>query len=91
MISTDAQAPMQCEWVIGRYKGDRAKSIKAHAEAGIGYIIVDVFGTGGAQEVVAVFRRACDSPLPDHLQLVRDPYKIQKYEKIFKQRSGLTD
>lgn len=80
---------MQTEWVVGRYKGDRAKSVLAHANEGIGYIILDTTQTRGASlEVVAAFRRPKDSPRPEHLELVVDPYKIAKYEKQIKARSS---
>lgn len=81
---------LECEWVIGRYKGERAKSVLAHSDHGISYIILDSStGRGVALEVLAAHRRACDSPVPQHLEKVTDQNKIAKYEKIRKERAGL--
>ncbi len=78
--------PISAIWVVGSFDGEAAKSVQAHADAGIGYIILDSAGRGQSSTVVAAFRRAEDSPLPPHLEEVRDPAKIDKYEKIRKQR-----
>ena len=76
--------PMQCEWVVGTYESERAKSVLRHAEAGIGYIILESVGRGNSQTIVAAFRRPMDSPLPAHLTAVKDPAQIAKYEKMLR-------
>lgn len=76
-------------WVVGRYKGDQAKSVLAHANAGSGYQIIDNLGTRGNAEVIAAFRYVPGPEgIPDHLVEVVDPYKIQKYEQARLSRSG---
>lgn len=55
-------------WVIGRFKGDRAKSVKQHADAGLGYFIREEGGRGTVYEVEAAFRWPVVGPLPHHLQ-----------------------
>ena len=79
---------IDAEWVIGSFKGDRAKSVQENADAGVGYSIIDSGGSGLNRQVVVAFRRAVDSPLPEHLQAVTDPFKIVKYEKMRLTRSG---
>lgn len=82
---------MKTEWVIGKYTGERAKSVAAQADAGIGYIIVDSFGTGVNREIIAAFRLPIDGLIPEHLQVVEDPHKIEKYNKMLRERMGLHD
>lgn len=81
---------MQSQWVTGRFSGDRAKSVLAHADEGIGYIILDSTNSRGASlEVVAAFRRSDNDAVPEHLERVTDPLKIRKYEKIRIGRHGI--
>jgi hypothetical protein len=79
---------MKSEWVIGQFTGEQANSVDAHANAGMGYFIIDTAGRGVNRTVVAAFRRVCDSPTPAHLQKVTDPFKIQTWEKRRMERSG---
>jgi len=79
----NAVAPMGVSWVIGNFEGDMAKSVVAHTNAGAGYIVIDKPTRGN---VIAAFRMANDSPIPDHLQEVLDPTKIAKFEKIRQRR-----
>lgn len=58
---------MEVQWVIGVYTGERAKSVKAHADAGIGYFIREEGGKGAQYRVIAAFKRPMDSPIPPHL------------------------
>lgn len=85
----DSYPPMQYDWVVGRFKGDKAKNVINHAGAGLGYFILDTLGVGQSQTVIAAFRRACDSPIPEHLELVTDSKKIDKLEKMIKGKQGL--
>lgn len=75
-------------WVVGRYTGARAKSVAAHAEAGIGYIMLENQGTSNNPDILVAFQ-STSNPLPEHLTPVTDPIKIMKYEKIRHQRMGL--
>lgn len=59
--------PLAYEWVVGLYKGDIAKRVKAQAESGIGYVIVGETGVGASHQVKAAFRRPKIGPIPDHL------------------------
>ena len=80
---------VEFEWVVGKFSGAQAKSVHAHADAGIGYIVLDHGGRGDGTSVLAAFRRPSDSVIPPYLTEVRDPFKIAEYEKIRKQRQGL--
>jgi|SRR5579884_329894 len=81
---------MECEWVIGVYKGDRAKSVRSHADAGIGYFIREERGKATSYEVEAAFRRPIDGPRPDHLLLATE-YQAEKLDEQYQQRHGLRD
>lgn len=76
--------PIQATWVIGTYTGKKAKSVLAHAENNIGYIILE--NSNGS--ITAAFRFILDRPIPPHLIEVTDPMQIQKYEKLRKQRES---
>lgn len=76
---------MEYEWVIGRFTGERAKSVKAHADAGIGYFIRQELGQGMAYAVEAAFRRPCDGLLPEHLERVTWS-QASKLEKMLQER-----
>ena len=80
---------MKTEWVIGQYTGKEAESVEGHANAGIGYFIIDTAGRGVNRTVVAAFRRVCDSPTPPHLQKVHDKFKLEAWEKRRAERSGI--
>lgn len=69
-------------WVVGVYKGERAKSIKLHAEKGVGYYIRSESGRGDTLEVEAAFRWvASNGPLPEYL-LECDPFQVKKLEAL---------
>lgn len=70
----------EVRWVVGGYQGERAKSVLAHAHAGIGYQILEQSGGGANSKVLAAFRTG-ELPIPDHLTEVIDPYKIELLEK----------
>lgn len=72
------------DWVVGRYSGLRAKSILAHVEHGIGYIILENGGNKNNPEIMVAFRVVFEATggIPPHLVKVTDPLKIQKYEKV---------
>lgn len=78
---------MEYQWVIGAFTGDRGKSVKAHADAGLGYFIQQESGAGQGYTVHAAFRRANDSSLPDHLGIC-NPYQVDKLEKLYSARHG---
>lgn len=63
---------MNARWVIGTYTGKQATVVKAHAENGIGYRIIQEYGKGAGLEVTAAFKRPEDRPLPAHLQYASD-------------------
>lgn len=84
-----AEDVMMCEWVIGRYIGEQAKSVIAHANAGSGYFLLDQGKQGVQQTCLAAFRRAMDSPVPDHLDRVVDPFMVKKLNDRYEQRHGL--
>lgn len=86
---TDSYPAIKYDWVVGRFKGDRAKSVINHTGAGMAYFVLDTIGVGQSQTVIAAFRKACDSPIPEHLELVTDIRKIEKLEKMRKERQGL--
>jgi hypothetical protein len=60
---------MTTHWVVGVWKGEAAKSITLHANAGIGYILIEQGGRGTELMVKAAFRHADDSPLQPNLRL----------------------
>lgn len=73
------QSEITTEWVVGRFTGEQAKSVMAHANAGIGYKIIQK-GPAGNSYVLAAFRRPCGLPLPDHLTRVTDPIQIARLQ-----------
>jgi hypothetical protein len=78
-------------WVVGRFKGDQAKSVLGHVAAGVGsYQIIDNVGNKMNPEVIVAFRIVPDSVdgIPDHLTEVVDPFKLAEYEKKRIQRQG---
>lgn len=79
---------MRTEWVTGYYIGERAKSIIEHANAGIGYFIIQQGRQGNQATCLAAFQRATDSPVPEHLDVVRDARMIAKLDKRHEQRNG---
>lgn len=80
---------IQSEWVLAKYKGEKAVQQEALAQAGVGYILVDSSGTGKNREIIVAFRRIVDGPRPDHLTPVSWD-KVKEYEKTRIQRQGLT-
>lgn len=78
---------MDFTWVVGFYKGKKAESIRDHANAGIGYFILDQFGKGNGLEIEAGFRRANDSPIPNHL-VKASPDVAANLEQMRRSRSG---
>lgn len=82
----DPQHSVQYEWVIGNFSGERGKAVEALASSGAGYILVETSGKGTGRQVIVAFRRECDALLPEYLNKVVDPLKIEKYETIRKAR-----
>lgn len=80
---------MEARWVIGQYHGARAQSVKAHADAGIGYYVRQESGAGHNLTVQAAFRVVEDGePIPEGLDYAT-PDQVFKLEKLRKVRSGL--
>jgi hypothetical protein len=71
----------EAEWVIGRFMGEQAKLVQAHAGSGVGYRVLSQGREGGQTVVLAAFRRPTSSPLPDHLSKITDPAQIAKLER----------
>lgn len=80
---------MQPSWVVGVFEGERARSVLDHADAGIGYIILERAGKGRNQTCLAAFRRMMDSPLPPEFTEVKNPTKIAEYESRRLSRAGI--
>lgn len=78
---------IRADWVIGVFTGDRAKSVKEHADAGIGYFIQMEEGRGMSHTVHAAFRRVADTPIPEHLNRAT-PAQVEKLEKLYRERTG---
>lgn len=78
---------MEYNWVLSSYTGERAKSVKAHADSGIGYFIQQEGGAGQGHTVVAAFRRGGNEPLEPHMQYC-NPAQIIKLEKLYQARHG---
>ena len=79
---------MNYTWVIGVFTGERARSVKAHADSGIGYFIREERGRGVGYEVEAAFRRANDSPMPPELVECNNN-QIDILERKYATRHGL--
>lgn len=79
---------MQTEWCIGRAIGDRAKSIIEHANAGIGYFILEQGRQGNQATCLYAFRRAVDGPTPESLTKVIDFAMIRKLDARADSRGG---
>lgn len=75
-------------WVVANYAGERAKSVMAHAEHGIGYLILESGGAKSNPSILAAFRFAGPWPLPPQLQEVKDAFKVQEYNRRLQQRQG---
>lgn len=76
-------------WVIASHKGEQAKSVLAHAHAGVGsYIVLKNDGNRNSPECTVAFRYVPVDGIPHHLLEVRDPIKIDEYERIFKNRNS---
>jgi hypothetical protein len=80
---------MRAVWVVGNFEGRQARSVMDQAGSGICYFILES-SEGRNPTCIAAFRRPCDSPIPEYLEEVRDRFKIEKYEKMRKERQGLT-
>ncbi len=70
------------DYVVGRYNGERAKSVLAHAHAGSGYYILEE-GRQGNQAWCLAVSIWCEpnGPIPEHLTKVVDPFLIKKLDK----------
>ncbi len=80
--------PVEAVWVVGFFEGTKAKSVLEHAHAGVGYILLNESGRGASTTCLVAFRKIVnDEPLPPHLEEVKDPFKIQEYEKRMANRS----
>jgi hypothetical protein len=75
-------------WVVGQYEGERAKSVLAHAHAGLGYLVLEQGGGKYNPFCLAASIYTGAMPLPPYLEEVRDPTKIQRYDDMRKSRSG---
>lgn len=69
-------------WVVGAYQGERAKSVLAHAAAGIGYKTLQQNGKASGLQVLVAFK-CTEFPIPYHLTEIVDPAKIRQLEKQF--------
>lgn len=78
-------AVMDAQWVIGIASGKEAEAVLSHAHSGLGYFIRKQSGKGKNIDVEYAFKRAQDSPLPDHLALP-DKYQIQKLDELYEKR-----
>lgn len=81
---------IEYEWVIAVYTGDRAKSVKSHADNGIGYFVREERGKGVNYELEVAFRRPIDGPRPDHL-IAADVITSSKLDEKYQQRHGLQE
>ena len=85
----NSNEPMYVEWVVGRAVGDRAKSIIDHANAGLSYFIMEQGKQGNQTFCLYAFRRPMDSPVPDHLTRVVDPFQQKKLDDRYDARHGI--
>lgn len=81
-------ASKSARWFIGVYHGDRAKSIKAHSEAGIGYIVLNEDGQGQKYAVRAAFRLPNGIPQPQEGRFAT-PEESSKLEQRQRRTQGL--
>ena len=75
-------------WVCGGFENNQAKQVIAHADAGIGYLVLDRGGSRHNPVVTVAFIWANNQPLPAHLERVIDHQKIEKYNKQLAERQG---
>ncbi len=78
---------MKYEWVIGLFTGERAKSVRAHADVGLGYFVRQESGRGADYSVEAAFRRVCDTPLPEHLERAT-AQQAERLDALYQQRTS---
>lgn len=83
-------ATMEYKWVLARYpiKSSQGKVVIAHADAGIGYHIIEKDDSPSGDVIVA-FKRAEDgSNLPIQLVYANDK-QITRLDELDKRRMGL--
>lgn len=80
---------MGYQWAIGYYIGEQAKSIIEHANAGIGYFLIEQGRQGNQATAQAAFRHAMDGPMPEHLSLVTAEGMIRKLNDRWDARHGV--
>lgn len=78
-------------WVVGQYAGTQAKRVIALADEGLGYYILENAGGHRNPVILAAFRLLDGTLLPHHIDEVKDPRKIKKYETLRRQRHGLKE
>lgn len=72
---------MEYTWVIARYtyNSERGKSALAHANAGIGYVLMNP-ERGRADDILVAFKWALNKPIPHHLDQASE-VQIERLEK----------
>lgn len=79
---------MKCQWIKGRYDGQKAEYIQALADQGMGYIILEKGKEGNKNYIVAACLQKANQPLKVHLAHLTK-YELEKVEKIYNLRNPL--
>jgi hypothetical protein len=77
------------KWVIAVYQGDKAKSVKAHADAGIGYVFLNEDGSGQKYTVRVALRLPDGLPMPTNSRIAT-PQESAEYDKRQRRTQGLS-
>jgi hypothetical protein len=72
---------MGYQWVIAAYdpRSDRGKSVQAHADSGLGYVVQNPDRMKG-DRIIAAFKFPANQPIPRHLTLA-NPMQVERLEK----------
>lgn len=87
MKASTYDGAVEAQWVMTKLTGARAKSALDHADASVGYHILERPDNGTGWATVA-FRRPMTSPCPEGVSPVMNPNLISKLDRLHQQRTS---
>jgi hypothetical protein len=79
---------VNARWHLVVFQGDKAKTVKAHADAGIGYLVVNEQGQGKGYAVQAAMRVPEGQQPPANSRLC-SIQESMRFDRIRRERVGL--